>query len=471
MRKFSGLARYSQGTATDGFSATAMAYSNAWNSTDQVALRAITTGQIGLYGAIDPTDGGDTGRYSLSARMAQSDDSGLWQANAYVVKYEMDLFNNYTWYTNDPVNGDQFHQHDDRIYTGVGASRTIDGTFYNLPTETVFGVQSRYDDITTGLSNTVQRVFLSNTLLDHVNEGNTGVYAENTVHWTDWLRTTAGWRGDLFAASVDSMLQPANSGNPQGAIGSPKFTAVFGPFDKTELFLGAGMGYHSNDARSAVITEVPGSPTTPEGAAPLLVRSQGAEIGVRTKAVPGLDSSISFFYLHQDSELFFDGDTGDTTPGLPSQRTGIEITNDYRPVSWVHIDADLALSRARFLGYDSTQAALYQSLAGYPQAQIGNAPGNFIYNAPWMVASAGITLGEKTGWFSALRWRYISSRPLTEDGVFQSAPMNIINGEVGYRFDNGWRIQLDALNLLNSTTDQATYAYGALLKTDSLFAM
>ena len=121
--------------------------------------------------------------------------------------------------------------------------------------------------------------------------------------------------------------------------------------------------------------------------------------------------------MHQDSELFFDGDTGDTTAGLPSQRTGIEFTNDYRPASWVHIDANLALSRARFLGYDTAQDALYQSLAGYPQAQIGNAPGNYVYNAPWMVASAGITLGEKTGWFGALRWRYISSRPLTEDGV------------------------------------------------------
>ena len=208
------------------------------------------------------------------------------------------------------------------------------------------------------------------------------------------------------------------------AIGSPKFTVTFGPFAKTELFVGAGMGYHSNDARSATVTEVPGDPTTPEGASPLLVRSRGAEVGIRTKAMPNLDSSVSLFYLHQDSELFFDGDTGDTMPGLPSQRTGIEFTNDYRPVSWLHIDADLALSRARFLGFDATQAALYQSLAGYPQAQIGNAPGNFVYNAPWMVASAGITLGEKTGWFSALRWRYISSRPLTEDGVFQSPPLN-----------------------------------------------
>ena len=114
--------------------------------------------------------------------------------------------------------------------------------------------------------------------------------------------------------------------------------------------------------------------------------------------------------------------------GLPSQRTGIEFTNDYRPASWVHIDANLALSRARFLGFDTTQEALYESLAGYPQAQIGNAPGNYVYNSPWMIASAGITLGEKTGWFSDLRWRYISSRPLTEDGVFQSPPMNVING-------------------------------------------
>ena len=87
-----------------------------------------------------------------------------------------------------------------------------------------------------------------------------------------------------------------------------------------------------------------------------------------------------------------------------------------------------------------------------------------------MVASAGITLGERTGWFSTLRWRYISSRPLTEDGVFQSPPVNTINGRVGYQFANGWRIQLDALNLLNSSSYNASYAYGALLPSDALFA-
>ena len=110
--------RYTQGTATDGISATAMAYANSWNSTDQVALRAITTGQIGLLGEIDPTDGGDTSRFMLSTRFANSDDYGLWKGNAYVVKYTLNLFNNFSWFTTNPTLGDQFHQSDDRIYSG-----------------------------------------------------------------------------------------------------------------------------------------------------------------------------------------------------------------------------------------------------------------------------------------------------------------------------------------------------------------
>ena len=471
VKKFSGLLRYRQGTATDGVSLTGMAYTNTWNSTDQNALRYYTTGQMGLYGTFDPTDGGDTSRFSLSGRIAQTTDDGSWKANAYLVKYTMDLWNNYTYDTVDPVNGDQFHQHDDRVYGGGGASRTFVGTVASLPVETVFGVQTRYDDILSQLNYSYQRQLLAPYIDDRVGEGNVGIYNETTVHWTDWLRTTLGWRGDYFEASVNSMLQPANSGNSKEAFGSPKFRMTIGPFDKIEFFVGAGEGYHSNDARSTTLTQVPGDPTTPEGASPFLVRSEGAEVGVRTKAIPNLDSSASLFFIHQDSELFFDGDTGDTTPGLPSNRYGVEFTNDYRLASWLHIDANLALSHARFMGYDTTQAALYQSLAGYPTAQIGNTPGNYVYNAPWMIASAGITLGEKIGWFSALRWRYISSRPLTEDGVFQSPPMNVINAGVGYRFDNGWRLQFDALNLLNSTSDLATYAYGSLLTSDAMYAL
>ena len=467
MRKVNGLLRYTQGTALDGFSVTGMAYSNKWNSTDQIPQRAVPL--IGLYGSEDPSDGGNTNRFALSARIAGTDDAGSWKANAYAVKSQLDLFNNFTYFLRDPVLGDQFHQHDDRVMAGANASRTLNGSFAGLPMQTTFGVQTRYDAINLALTDTFQRSFLANVRSDRVGEGSVGVYAQNTVKWTDWLRTTVGWRGDYYQARVDSIFDPNNSGVVSAGIGSPKFTMAIGPFNKTEFFVGAGYGMHSNDARGATITEDPTDPTTKLSASPLLVRTKGAETGVRTKIIPALDSSLSVFILNQDSELVFSGDAGDTVASRASQRYGLEWTNRYRPVSWIDIDADLAISHARFIGFDSDQAEVYASLAGFPQGQIGNAPGNYIPNAPAIVASAGITLGEKTGPFGTLRWRYLGPSPLTEDNAFRSPATSIFNGRLGYRADNGWKIQLDVLNLLNSRTNQITYAYGSLIRTDNLY--
>jgi hypothetical protein len=471
MRKLSGLARYTQGTATDGFSLTGMAYSNKWSSTDQVPLRAMTSGVLGRFDSEDPSDGGNTERFSLSARLARTDDLGSWKANAYLIKSELDLFNNFTYFLDDPVLGDQFHQHDARIVAGGAASRTFDGSLAGFATETTIGIQTRYDDIDVGLTNTFQRGFVSNIRTDKVQEGSAALYAEGTVRWTDWLRTTFGWRGDAFAVNVDSLFDSNNSGHKWAAIGSPKATMVLGPFYTTELFVGWGMGMHSNDARGVTITESPTDPDTKLGASPLLVRTQGAEVGVRTKALPGLDSSVTLFVLDQASELVFSGDAGDTEASRSSRRYGIEIANNYKPRPWLELDADLALSHARFLSLDADQAATFDSLAGFPQAQTGNAPGHYIPNAPWIVASAGITLGNATGWFGTLRWRYLGSTPLTEDNAFRSPATSIVNARLGYRFDTGWRVQLDVLNLLNSKADQISYAYGSLIKTDNLFVL
>lgn len=468
VRKLNGLVRYSQGTATDGVSVTGMAYANRWNSTDQVPQRAIMSGLLDRFGSEDPTDGGNTNRFALSGRFAQSDDLGSWKANAYVVKSQLDLFNNFTYFLGDPRLGDQFHQHDDRLMTGANISRTLNGSFAGLPMQTAIGLQSRYDAIDLALASTFRRGFVSNVRNDKVGEGSVGLYAENTVRWTDWLRTTIGVRGDYYAADVTSLLNSNNSGRADATLGSPKFRMVLGPFNQTEFFLGAGYGMHSNDARGATTTEDPGDPGTRLTRSPLLVRTKGAEVGVRSRIVRGLDTSLSVFILDQDSEILFSGDAGDSSATRASRRYGFEWTNHYRPKAWIDIDADLAMTHARFRGYDSDQAEVYASLAGYPEAQIGNAPGNYIPNAPAMVASVGLTLGEKTGWFGSLRWRYLAPSPLTEDNAFRSSATSILNGRLGYRIDNGWRVQLDALNLFNTRANQITYAYGSLLKTDTL---
>jgi outer membrane receptor protein involved in Fe transport len=470
LRKLNGVMRYSQGTADDGFSLTGMAYANKWNSTDQIPARAIAAGEIGLYSALDPSDGGNSNRFSLSGNWAQSHPAGISKGNFYIIRSSLNLWNNFTYFLSDSLNGDQFHQHDDRILGGINASHTFRSQFAGLPMETEIGVQSRYDEIRLDLSNTARRQFLSSIRSDAVQEGSVGIFARNTLRWTDWLRTIVGWRGDFYDTSVKSVFTPANSGTANAFIGSPKLGLVLGPFAKTEFFINAGEGFHSNDARGVTIAESPleGSPLQPS---PFLIKTRGAEVGLRSKLIPGLTSAVSLFVLDSASEIVFVGDAGDTKASRPSRRYGIEWTNDYRFWSWLTLEGDIAMTHARFRGDDPEQAAAYASLAGFPASQIGNAPGNYVPGAPNMIASAGIRLGENTGWFAGLRYRYFGPRPLTEDGAFVSPATGLLNSRLGYRFDNGWRIQLDGFNLLNSRSDQITYAYGSLLKSDSLFAM
>src|SRR3954468_3022090 len=385
VRKLNGVLRYSQGTVTDGFTLSAMAYSNAWNSTDQVAQRAIDQSIIGRFGTLDPTDGGTSSRFSLSGNWAQSSEYGQSKINSYAINSSLRLYNNFTYFLDDPVNGDQFSQMDRRTVYGLNASHAFDVRVGGIETQTRVGLQTRGDDIRVGLFKTLQRETLSTVREDSVREGNVGLWADTTARWTDWLRTTVGIREDYFAGSVLSDT-PANSGNARASMTSPKAGIVLGPWYKTEFYGNVGYGLHSNDIRGATITVDPIDKVTPQDRVPLLVRSNGAEIGVRTRAVEGLTSSFAVFVLNFDSELLFVGDAGTTEPSRPSRRVGVEWTNQYQLLPWMRLDLDLAYTRARFTDFDPA--------------------GNFIPGAPAWVAAGGVTFGAESGWFGALRGRY-----------------------------------------------------------------
>jgi TonB dependent receptor/TonB-dependent Receptor Plug Domain len=438
VRKLNGVLRYSQGTATDGFTLSAMAYSNAWNSTDQVAQRAIDQSVIGRFGSLDPTDGGVASRFSLSSNFAHSSEYGQTKVSAYVVNSAPRLYNNFTYFLDDPVNGDQFSQLDRRTVYGLNASHAFDVRIGGIETQTRFGLQTRGDDIRVGLYKTLQRETLSTVREDSVREGNIGLWADTTARWTDWLRTTVGIREDYFAGSVLSDT-PQNSGNAQASMTSPKAGIVLGPWYKTELYGNAGYGLHSNDIRGATIMVDPIDKVTPQDRVPLLVRSKGAELGIRTKAIEGLTSSLAVFVLDFDSELLFVGDAGTTEPSRPSRRVGIEWTNQHQILPWMRLDLDVAYTRARFTDIDPA--------------------GDFIPGAPAWVAAGGVTFGGESGWFGALRVRYFGPRPLIEDDSVRSQSSLIFNARAGYRFDNGLRLQLDVLNLFNAKTNQIEYYY------------
>lgn len=190
IRKINGVLRYSEGTADNGLSITGMAYRNGWTSTDQVAQRAIDQGIIGRLGSLDPSDGGNAERYSLSARWRDTDAAGTTKIDVYAIRSSLQLFNDFTYFLDNPIDGDQFSQTDRRTLVGVNASHTFNHRLAELPMETTLGVQTRYDDINVGLFNTVDRQITGIVREDHVQEGSAGFYAQNLVRWAPWLRTT-----------------------------------------------------------------------------------------------------------------------------------------------------------------------------------------------------------------------------------------------------------------------------------------
>jgi len=435
VRKYNGVLRYAEGTADNGFALTGMAYTNSWHATNQTATRAVDEGIVDRFGTLDPTDGGDTQRYSLSARWSRKDERSADRIEGYFVFSTLNLFNDFTYFLNDPVNGDQFQQSDKRNLYGVNASHATFHAIVGLEAENLVGLQVRHDSIDLGLFNTVNRVAIGTIRTDHVEETSIGLYMQEKIKWTDWLRSTVGLRGDVFWAT-DASDQPGSSAASTAFMPNPKAGLVFGPFARTEFYINAGTGFHSNDVRGLGQN------------VPLLVQSRGAEVGVRTQAIKGLDSALSLFLLDFDSELVFNGDAGDTSPSRPSRRIGVEWTNRWRVQPWAMLDGDVAYTQARF-------------------KDAGNPIGSFIPEAPAWVASAGITLGEDLGWFGALRWRYFGPRPLIEDGSVYSSPTSLFNARLGYAFDSGIKITLDALNLLNTQADQITYYYESQLRGES----
>jgi outer membrane receptor protein involved in Fe transport len=196
-------------------------------------------------------------RYSVSSRFANTNEYGVTRLDAYAVRYSLMMWNNFTFFLDDPVRGDQFRQTDDRVILGGHFSHTFKGRLGPFDSETVVGVQSQYDDIFgLGLFRTTQRVDYKTLFDGSAKETNVSPYVQNTTKWTPWLRTVVGLRYDDYWGTVAGD-RPENSGKPSASITSPKFALVVGPFYNTEFFANAGTGFHSNDLRGVTTTVDP----------------------------------------------------------------------------------------------------------------------------------------------------------------------------------------------------------------------
>ena len=428
------------------FSVTLMGYDNSWNGADQIPQRAVDAGILDEFGTVDTTAGGESSRYSLSA----SYNSEHISYSAYLIDYDLDLFSNFSYFT-DSVNGDQFEQVDERQIWGGQSHRHFDsGKMRNT-----FGGNFRYDDIEeVGLYKSTNGVRRGPVRVDEVEEWSVGLYWQNTMQWTDKLRTTFGVRYDYFDFDVNGLVDTnidgidltANGGSDTDSIVTAKGSVNYSFNDNYKAYFAMGQGYHSNDARGTTTVVNPEDGTDIDTVDPL-VDSFGYEVGLRAFFNEQLNASIALWTLELDSELLFVGDAGNTEATRFSERSGVEITAYCRIDDVWTLDLEYAYSDAEFDEADPSDPTLGDKIPGSLED----------------VVQLGVSANFKNGYYGSLRARYFGEEPLEESGNITGESSTIVNLLAGKDWDE-FGVKLEVLNVLDSDGRDIEYFYESQLE-------
>ena len=425
-------------------SLTGMAYINDWNASGQIPLREVQSGNLDYFGSIDPNEGGSSQRYSLYVSIDSPAKAGAAGERSvggeglslvgWVTHSRFALYSNFTFFVNDPGDGDMIRQGDNRTTFGLRTKYGFVHRFDRVSLRSRFGANFRFDAIDNTLQDAPARE-VTNTRVDaNIGEGSIGVFAEEELKWK-WLRLIAGLRFDYFGFNIDDRLEDTStpgtktSGERAQGIVLPKASLITRPVEPLELFFNFGRGFHSNDARGVVLGTDPVTPLT---------AALGWELGARVIAWERLQLSAVFFWLKLDSELVWVGDEGTTEPNGETRRLGIETQFRLQIVPWLLADLDVTWVRAEFVNNP------------------GNA--NAVALAPELLLSGGLTArDERTGLSGRLGVFYIADRPATEDRFLTAE--GFVRVDASFGWDNErFGIQAQLLNLFNRRWRQAQFA-------------
>jgi hypothetical protein len=406
-QRFNGFAKASAALA-DGLdlSLSGSHYRGAWHASGQIPTRAVRAGLIDRFGAIDDSEGGRTQRTVVNGVLRwRPGPDDLVTVQAYGQYYALDLFSNFTFFLDDPVNGDGIVQSDERWVGGVDARWQRTGMPLGLPLAATLGLQYRVDTPHVVLGRQADRHRLARTQDVNVVEQSWSPFLKLDARPWPWLRLVGGARGDVFHFDVRDNLDGAGrrlDGNATRAVPSAKGNAILGPWLATELFVNVGTGFHSNDARS-VISD-PGGVALPE--------ATGWEVGVRTRPYRRMELSASYWELALESELVFVGDEGTTEARGPSRRRGVEVAGRVGLLDWLVASGDVTVSRARFTNGDEVPLA------------------------PRLTARADLTARLPWGLSASLEVRHLGDRYASEDRQQTARGYTLVDFTLRYRWRN-----------------------------------
>lgn len=417
----------------------ASTFNSKWDASGQIPDRAVRNGLITRWGAIDATEGGNTSRSNIAAKYrSKISDTEDWQSNFYFSQYDFSLFSNFTFFLEDPVNGDQIHQSEKRKIYGMDHRYTKQLFGDKADWVLTAGMGLRHDAVRDiQLSHTLQRKeVLEYFALGDIDQTNASLYGSAEWRKGHW-KVIPGIRLDHFIFNYVDKLQPVYSTQAaQKTILSPKLNLVYTPHANWQGYLKMGKGFHSNDTRVVVAQQ----------GREILPATYGADLGAIVKLHPKLLVQPAIWYLYMEQEFVYVGDAAIVEPSGKTRRLGAELGIRYQPFSWLYLDADINYAKARAI--EETK---------------GN---DFIPLAPSFTSTGGISVRPVKRLDLNWRYRYMKDRPANEDNSIQAQGYFVNDLLINYTRTK-WALGLQVENLFDTYWREAQFETESRLRNEA----
>ena len=415
----------------------ASAFKSKWNASGQIPERAVNDGTISRFGSIDPSEGGNTERYNSNMILTHQFNSGsTWENQVFYNRYKFSLFSNFTFFLNDPINGDEINQVDNRNLFGFISTLKEKRFFGRLTLSSTDAIGVRYDATKNSqLSNAVQRRFLNYVKLGNIKETNAYAYTQQRVNIGKW-ELDAGLRFDYFNFNYFDKLTNTCLPKQNKSIVSPKFSVQYSLSKKVQLYVKTGKGFHSNDTR--VITD--------NAAQQVLPAAYGADLGIILKPTNNLLINIAAWNLYLQQEFVYVGDAGIVEASGKSKRQGIDVIARYQFSPKLFANTNINFTKPR---------------------AVGEAKGaDFIPLAPTATSTGGLFYKQQKGINGGLSYRFIKDRPANEDNSIVAKGYFLLDATLNYTRPK-YEIGIAVENMLNVQWNEAQFATESRLKNET----
>ncbi|MFL1012752.1 TonB-dependent receptor [Flavisericum labens] len=407
-------------------------FQSKWDASGQIPVRAVEQGLIGRFGAIDDTEGGKTSRSNLWINHTkQLDTHSKIESNAYLSKYDFELFSNFTFFLEDPVNGDQIHQKENR--TIMGASSVYNHTIHlnnnNSHLRYELGGGFRYDDVNdVQLSRTLNRqTILERLALGNVDEFNAFAFTSLNYKSGNWT-LNPGLRLDYFKFDYENLLTETYDNKSENKTKvSPKLNLIYAVSPKLQLFTKTGLGYHSNDTRVVVANS----------GEKILPTSFGSDLGFIYKPQNRLVFNAALWSLFLQQEFVYVGDAGIVEPSGKTERYGVDFGVRCQINDWLFINTDVNYTYARSSDDPNNE--------------------NYIPLAPDFTSAGGLSIKDWNSFSGGINYRFIKDRPANEDNSIVAEGYFVTDFNINYAVEN-WTFGLIIENLFDTEWNEAQFA-------------